>query len=255
MEKEIRENDYVVIVCTPNYRQKSNERQGGVGYEGDIITAEILSRGNQRKFIPILARGIWKESAPTWSKGKFYVDLSTPEKYEANYSILLNALLGTQPAIPPLKAPSGSARRKQRAQSEPDEPIRITEIITDEITEPIVDGTPGSALYAIPFRLNRRPSSLWTDVFLQKWDHPPRFTTMHRPGIARVQGMKIILDGTTIEEIDKYHRETLLLCVNATNEEVAAILERQRRTNEARDQWLEEHRKQVRDTAKKLSFD
>ena len=30
MEKEILENDYVLIVCTPNYRMKSDQRKGGV---------------------------------------------------------------------------------------------------------------------------------------------------------------------------------------------------------------------------------
>ena len=46
MEKSIRENDYVLIVCTQNYKKKSDNREGGVGYEGDIITAELFSRGN-----------------------------------------------------------------------------------------------------------------------------------------------------------------------------------------------------------------
>lgn len=66
MEKEIRENDYVLIICTPNYRLKSNDRKGGVGYEGYIMTAEVYGQGNHRKFIPILARGTWENSAPSW---------------------------------------------------------------------------------------------------------------------------------------------------------------------------------------------
>lgn len=57
MEREIRENEYVLIICTPNYRLKSDERKGGVGYEGDIMTAEVHTLGNHRKFIPVLARG------------------------------------------------------------------------------------------------------------------------------------------------------------------------------------------------------
>ncbi|MDC0275838.1 toll/interleukin-1 receptor domain-containing protein [Verrucomicrobiales bacterium] len=57
MEKEIRENDYVLITCTPNYKLKTDERKGGVGYEGDIMTAEVHTQGNHRKFIPILAKG------------------------------------------------------------------------------------------------------------------------------------------------------------------------------------------------------
>ena len=57
METAIRENSYVVIVCTPNYKLKSDQRKGGVGYEGDIMTAEVLTERNDRKFIAVLRSG------------------------------------------------------------------------------------------------------------------------------------------------------------------------------------------------------
>jgi hypothetical protein len=57
MEQAIRENSYVLIVCTPKYKAKSDNRTGGVGYEGDIMTGEDYTLGNHRKFIPILRRG------------------------------------------------------------------------------------------------------------------------------------------------------------------------------------------------------
>lgn len=34
MESAVRENDYVLIVCMPLYKEKSDKRLGGVGYEG-----------------------------------------------------------------------------------------------------------------------------------------------------------------------------------------------------------------------------
>src|SRR4051812_25772594 len=43
MERAVRENDYVIIVCTPTYAERSNERRGGVGYEGDIMTVETMT--------------------------------------------------------------------------------------------------------------------------------------------------------------------------------------------------------------------
>src|SRR3712207_6273724 len=49
MEQSVRENDYVLIICTPRYAERSNQRAGGVGYEGDIMTAELLNHQNQRK--------------------------------------------------------------------------------------------------------------------------------------------------------------------------------------------------------------
>ena len=70
MEREIRENDYVLIICTPDYRLKSDARKGGVGYEGDIMTAEVHTQRNHRKFIPVLARGSWEDASPSWLKGK-----------------------------------------------------------------------------------------------------------------------------------------------------------------------------------------
>ena len=94
MEREIRGNDFVLIVCTPNYRLKSDGRQGGVGYEGDIMTAEVHSKRNHQKFIPILARGTWRDSAPAWLQGKYYIDLSVADRYQVNYMDLITTLRG-----------------------------------------------------------------------------------------------------------------------------------------------------------------
>ena len=41
MEAAIRNNDFVIVVCTPRYKQRSDARQGGVGYEGDIMTGQL----------------------------------------------------------------------------------------------------------------------------------------------------------------------------------------------------------------------
>ena len=78
---------------------------------------------------------------------------------------------------------------------------------------------------------------------------------MHRPGIASVQGARIILNGTTIEEVKKYHRETLILCVDEANKKETEILESKHREDETRRQQSEAHRKKVEDTAEDLSFD
>ena len=255
MEKEIRENNYVLIVCTPNYRVKSDERKGGVGYEGDIMTAEVLTNRKHRKFIPILARDTWDSSAPSWLKSKVYVDLSSEQKYAKNYSDLTATLHGTRPAAPPLRKRPLSIRPKPKDHSGPDEPLRIVGVIVDEVTQPRLDGTPGSALYAVPLRLNRVPSGLWSTLFVNSWDRPPRWTTMHRPGIARVSGDKIILDGTTMEEVKKYHRDTLVLCVNVANEKEREYLEKKRKEEELRRQKMVDHRKEIEEGSKDLTFD
>lgn len=40
---------------------------------------------------------------------------------------------------------------------------------------------------------------------------------MHRPGIARVIYDKVLLDGTTVEEVQKYHKEVLEAAINHAN--------------------------------------
>ncbi len=255
MEKHIRENDYVLIICTPNYRFKSDERKGGVGYEGGIMTAEVHTSRNHRKFIPILARGTWENAAPSWLKGKYYIDLSSLDKHKENYSDLPATLLGQNPVAPPLRSSSQISSRLQTKKSSSNDPLKIVGVIVDEVTEPTMDGTPGSALYTVPFRLNRQPSSLWSDIFVRTWNSPPSFSSMHRPGIARVIGSKIILDGTAIDEVKKYHKETLILCVNEANEKEARILDNKRQEKERQRQRTEKHREIVKNIADDLKFD
>ena len=104
MEKEIRENSFVLIVCTPRYKWRADNREGGVGYEGDIMTAEAMNVGNQRKFIPILARGAWLEAAPSWLSGKDNINFSDPTRFEDQYQRLFQTLTGQLPT-PPLLGP------------------------------------------------------------------------------------------------------------------------------------------------------
>jgi hypothetical protein len=78
---------------------------------------------------------------------------------------------------------------------------------------------------------------------------------MHRPGIASVHGDRIILDGTTVQEVERYHRETLILAVNEANRQFAEWDARERRAEEAERLRLEEHKKSVEEATKRLKFD
>ncbi|MBX7132747.1 MAG: toll/interleukin-1 receptor domain-containing protein [Fimbriimonadaceae bacterium] len=260
METAVRENDFVLIICTPKYKEKSDARLGGVGYEGDIMTAEVIGERNHRKFIPVLLEGTDATALPSWLKGKYRVDLRGTPYDEAQYEDLHSTLLGNRPSAPPVGKPpevqTGRASISIGGGSpEPLAPIKIVGVIVDEVTQPKNDGTPGSALYRVPFRLSRRPSADWARAFGQTWDRPPRFTMMHRPGIARVVGDMIILDGTTIEEVEKYHRETLILCVQRTNEIIDEFEAKEVRDAEDAERQRNAHQQRVRDVAKDISFD
>lgn len=260
MERAVRENDLVLIICTPRYKLKSDERSGGVGYEGDIMTAEVLSTRNHRKFVPVLRVGPWAHAAPSWVSGKLYVDLSGSPYSEDQYHDLVATIHNQRPSPPPVGTPPAprATRSNQPAlatPSDPAKPIAIEGIVVDEVTLPRNDGTRGSALYAIPFKLTRRPSQEWSDAFIEAWNHPSRFTTMHRPGIARVSGDKIILDGTTIEEVERYHRDTLKLAVEAANNAERRRIEEDNKRRQAERQQAEQHRANLEDAAGRLRFD
>jgi TIR domain len=224
MESAVQNSDFVLVICTPRYKVRSDNRTGGVGYEGDIMTAEVVTTRNPRKFIPILRSGAWTEAAASWLAGKYYVDLSANPYSESQFDDLLTTLHRTRPQAPPVSASRTRRTPATSTRSPTDiafEPLRITGVVIDEVGTPRGDGTRGSALYVVPFQLSRQPPLGWSDIFVACWDHPPRFTSMHRPGIASVQGYRIILDGTTVQEVEGYHRETLILAVNEANREFA----------------------------------
>jgi hypothetical protein len=100
MEKSIGNSKFVILICTPTYAQRANDREGGVGYEATIITAELADNINQRKFIPVLRSGDWKSALPVWIKTKLGVDLRKDPYSEGQYRDLLRAIYNE-----PLKAP------------------------------------------------------------------------------------------------------------------------------------------------------
>ena len=259
MEKSVRSSDYVLIVCTPTYKQKADERIGGGGYEGHIISGELFSQRNERKFIPVLKEGSVKDCIPTFLEGKLAIDLSERGELEG-YNDLLATLYGVKkkPKVAAVhriaQTSSKNVFEKREEEGEGSEPIRIVGIVVDEVREPRNDGTRGSALYEVPFRLSRRPSSLWREFFLKSWDLPPRFTTMHRPHIASVAGDEIILNGTTIEEVRDYHRDTLVLCVEEANKLEAEYLEKERKRQAREEAARSAYRKNVEDVAGTIDF-
>jgi|GEM_PF-4889039 len=76
--------DRVVIVLTPEYARRANERHGGVGYESSILSALSFQGNSEDRFIPVL-RGDPRNSIPSYLRSKVYVDMrdrSPDEPYE-----------------------------------------------------------------------------------------------------------------------------------------------------------------------------
>ena len=78
---------------------------------------------------------------------------------------------------------------------------------------------------------------------------------MHRPGIAHARGNRIVLNGTTIDEVQRVHRDTLSICVKETNRIVGEEEKRQQAERDAHERERDEHRRQVQGAARRIRFD
>ena len=102
MEEAVVDSDFVIVVCTPTYATRANKRQGGVGYESMVITAEMAVHIHTNKFVPVLRKGTWTSSLPTYLKSRMGVDLSDEPYHEGEYEKLLRALHKEPIQSPPL---------------------------------------------------------------------------------------------------------------------------------------------------------
>lgn len=133
-------------------------------------------------------------------------------------------------------------------------PLELTEVLVGDVGRPRNDGTGGSGLYSVPIGLNRAPDAAETRLLEQHWDRPPSFTTMHRPGIMRVYSDRVVLQGTTIEEIERYHATTLKLVIDKTNEDASAHHAQQEARQSERARQDRNHDSHVNDVADRIRF-
>ena len=101
MERSVRESRSVLVICTEGYKARFDGRKGGVGYEGHIITAEILNSAGTEKFIPVLRHGDWNTAMPTALGSVYGADLRTDST--ETYRDLVRHLHGVNdvPAVGP----------------------------------------------------------------------------------------------------------------------------------------------------------
>ncbi|SIN64182.1 toll/interleukin-1 receptor domain-containing protein [Chitinophaga niabensis] len=86
METSIFKSHRVICVMTPNYKKKTENLTGGVGYEYSIITAEIFTDNiNTSKFIPLFRSGTDADAIPTALKGRKYVDMRDDTQFDEKF--------------------------------------------------------------------------------------------------------------------------------------------------------------------------
>ncbi|MFM1798445.1 MAG: hypothetical protein RLZZ117_723, partial [Cyanobacteriota bacterium] len=118
MEAGIVEADRVLMVCTANYVAKAEERKGGAGYEGMIVTGQMARATETIKFVPIVRENAGDALIPAFLGQRLWLDFRDDGCFDERLLELLHELhevpryvkppLGPSPfaAQPPSPAPS-----------------------------------------------------------------------------------------------------------------------------------------------------
>ncbi|MGJ7525564.1 TIR domain-containing protein [Variovorax sp. GB1P17] len=124
MEAEVQRCDFVLVICTRAYARKSLERSGGVGYEQQIISGNLVGGVSRERFIPVVRDGEFEPgpncAIPMQFLGIYAIDMRADEKREKSMEALLRAVYKQPALVPP---PLGSR---------PHWAIGFTEDITSE---------------------------------------------------------------------------------------------------------------------------
>ena len=98
----------VLIICDKGYQEKADSREKGVGTETELISAEVYTRVDQEKFIPVIAERYTNGDPfmPRYLGSRVYIDLSQADTFEAEYQRLLRNIYGRPEKMrPPVGEP------------------------------------------------------------------------------------------------------------------------------------------------------
>ena len=87
----------VLIICDKTYKEKADNRQGGVGEESIIITTALYSQTlNQEKYIPVVREKDAKGDAlkPIYLGTRVHIDFCDDSEFESKYEELLRDIYG-----------------------------------------------------------------------------------------------------------------------------------------------------------------
>lgn len=220
-----------------------------------------------RRRISVLACRVGDAIVPPSLVDKLYLQISSDDAAGAAAELDRHMRLHLAPSAPfPKRRPkpteskaeeTGSSLRNSagKARFDPLQPVQMRGVDLNGVTTPRNDGTKGSALYRVPITLEPQPDYQWSQLLVHHFNHPSSWTTMHRPGIASVFGDRIILDGTTMEEIERYHFATLKLAVAAANADRKQAAEQEVAARKTALEAAEAHRTTNADIASRLKFE
>jgi len=129
MDECVRTSDFVILICTPTYANKSNLKVGGTGYEKSLLTGELYgSSPTNHKFVPILRLGDPSNAIPTFMRSRVFIDFRRDEDFNGALELLLRHLFSTpQHMRPDLGSPPAfvSARSAEDQERIPSRSLRL----------------------------------------------------------------------------------------------------------------------------------
>ena len=94
MEKGVKNVSHVLVICTPDYVERANDRTRGVGEETSLITPGFYDREKSgKKFIPIVRIKVEGIATPDYLSSLVYVDFTND--LDSSYEELLRILYDT----------------------------------------------------------------------------------------------------------------------------------------------------------------
>ena len=93
MERSVATSDKVLIIATPEYKNRADNRLRGVGYETSLITDDLVNDQNRIKFIPIIRKGTKETSFPRYLGSRKGLYMTDNNGYQEQMKELVKNLL------------------------------------------------------------------------------------------------------------------------------------------------------------------
>lgn len=165
IDNNIEQADYIIVICTKKYKEKSESRIGGVGYEVNIIANQMMN--DKKKIIPILREGSQETSIPLFLSGKYYIDFSSQENYSENLKKLVGFLKDG------ITESDNSTSNRNLNLLFPGSVYNEITILDHSITKleiPYLNKPELSNYIKCVFTLSSIPSDVWKAFFYQNWE-------------------------------------------------------------------------------------
>lgn len=236
IDNNLEKADFIIVICTKKYKEKSDARIGGVGYEVNIIANQMMNDKSKQKIIPILREKSPETSIPLFLSGKYYIDFSSQEKYSENLKKLVDFLKDDK-----RESVSNTCNRKvdilfpgsvYTVYNE----ITILDHSITKLEVPYLNKPELSNYIKCVFTLSSSPSDVWEVFFHQNW----KKNNFENPSKVLILENEIILNGFLNQNLISFYKDKISQCVAEANKDEKNYLNENRRFK------LREHRRRKR---------